>query len=1158
MDPETLRLARKTGISPERAMSMKRKRPADPQAQRADQMAQSLARQQGQTKGMSGDRARQEQARRAGAPQTPGTPRTNQPPPPSMMGGWSGPTAAIASRDQGSGPVDQALPQMRLGAEAARRRLQPQGNRSNDAPDTRQSSRPQQPSDRRQLQRPPKPSGQGGREQFNRSVGQGGLSDFGPTGGPARPSSDRSRLQPQQSDRQSLQRPQQPSDRNQLQRPPKPSGQTQSELLRAMAQGYGMTEDEVRQEQSRRASIFSQQQAYLNRAPDGLFANANRSDPGQFDGQPRVSPTSTPGGQVRKPTPSVAPSSTPGQQIRQPTPSVSPTSVPGQQISDRNLVDPNSVPGQQISDQTRLQNVAPASVPGQQAELAESLARRDRPVFNPNDAIINDRERLQERPFNPNDAIINDRFQEFNPNDDIIADRDRLRPESFRESSGVVSDRERLRPERFNPNDAIIADRERLNRPAEGNREAQLQQLVQSSEDAARSRVSGLNFQAPQQGALEKQIQNQLSSGLAGAGSGIDPGTLSALSDFDYNAEKARKQQIEDLQRFGVLGGGGASAGAVGDVLGEFDSGTQRGRAGVRAQGINDAFSRTLPAAQQLAGDQANRASADSQFGAEFGLRQAGLEQDIANQGLTRGLAATDATGRERLEEESRRSDLAANLADRQLGQQESQFGRGLDEQQAGREQQGEQFGASLSEQEEGRRQQGSQFGQSLNEQAQGRLQQGRQFGQQLAEQSAQFGAGLQEQQSGRLQQGAQFGRGADLAEQQRRDQVNQNRQDQQLAIGRETGRISGSLLGQVPVTDAQGNPVLNEDGSPMTQNAASQDTLAQQQLNQQGSQFNRGFGLDQMNASRQNRLAQDQLAQQGSQFDRNLDQQGSQFNRGFGLDQMNASRANRLQQDQLAQQGSQFDRNLAQQGTQFQDQRALQEAGITGRFNDERTMQGEQSLLANTLAREGGVRAEDQFRDRDPLSIALAAYELDINDPALQRRVDEVSSGQRTPDGTNGGTGGDRNTIIDPRAGAQSQMVENPFGAELGRADTSAWESTDWRNLERNYEAIHDRSDWSDFDMSTDQLQSLTEMHGQATEVRPGSALSYVDWEKKQGQRPRSREDYEEATGGTQKGYLMIFEDGTQIKVPSNRESGKDQRIESDIDTKVIYESRE
>ena len=219
--------------------------------------------------------------------------------------------------------------------------------------------------------------------------------------------------------------------------------------------------------------------------------------------------------------------------------------------------------------------------------------------------------------------------------------------------------------------------------------------------------------------------------------------------------------------------------------------------------------------------------------------------------------------------------------------------------------------------------------------------------------------------------------------------------------------------------------------------------------------------------------------------------------------------------------------------------------------------MQGEQSLLANTLAREGGVRAEDQFRDRDPLSIALAAYELDINDPALQRRVDEVSSVRRTPDGTNGGTGGDRNTIIDPRAGAQSQMVENPFGAELGRADTSAWESTDWRNLERNYEAIHDRSDWPDFDMSTDQLQSLTEMHGQATEVRPGSALSYVDWEKKQGQRPRSREDYEEATGGTQKGYLMIFEDGTQIKVPSNRESGKDQRIESDIDTKVIYESR-
>lgn len=62
---------------------------------------------------------------------------------------------------------------------------------------------------------------------------------------------------------------------------------------------------------------------------------------------------------------------------------------------------------------------------------------------------------------------------------------------------------------------------------------------------------------------------------------GPDSITSRNLADFDVDAEKGRRQQIENLSRLGLLREGGDTI----DVLGEFDSGTQRGRLDVKAQG---------------------------------------------------------------------------------------------------------------------------------------------------------------------------------------------------------------------------------------------------------------------------------------------------------------------------------------------------------------------------------------------------------------------------------------------------------------------------------------------------------------------------------------------------------------------------------------------
>ena len=135
---------------------------------------------------------------------------------------------------------------------------------------------------------------------------------------------------------------------------------------------------------------------------------------------------------------------------------------------------------------------------------------------------------------------------------------------------------------------------------------------------------------------------------------GDDAMTQSALADFDVGAERARRQQIEDLQRFGVLGGSGVSSGAVADILCEFDAATQRGRAGVRAQGLNRVLQYILPQAAGMAQQQAALAQQQAQFGERQGLAEAGL---------TGRLGEEDTLAAQQLAQQQEQFELAQDLA---------------------------------------------------------------------------------------------------------------------------------------------------------------------------------------------------------------------------------------------------------------------------------------------------------------------------------------------------------------------------------------------------------------------------------------------------------------------------------------------------------------
>ena len=178
---------------------------------------------------------------------------------------------------------------------------------------------------------------------------------------------------------------------------------------------------------------------------------------------------------------------------------------------------------------------------------------------------------------------------------------------------------------------------------------------------------------------LQKVILDALRQNLTGAG-GMDMQTASQIADLEHRQAKDETQTMEDLNRLGVLRGGGDTA----DVLGELRSGYGRTYADIMgaAQGRRDP---QLEAAMDLArmasdrymtgGEMIGRLGGQNTLEARLAQQEAlergedlqrgdvMLEQDIADRALARGMTLTEPTTRERFEEGVRGAQEAEALA---------------------------------------------------------------------------------------------------------------------------------------------------------------------------------------------------------------------------------------------------------------------------------------------------------------------------------------------------------------------------------------------------------------------------------------------------------------------------------------------------------------
>jgi len=124
------------------------------------------------------------------------------------------------------------------------------------------------------------------------------------------------------------------------------------------------------------------------------------------------------------------------------------------------------------------------------------------------------------------------------------------------------------------------------------------------------------------------QIQRPQNVGIGQVGSELEQQLLSRLgttgedaiaarqrADYEADAGKRRQQLVADLQRFGVLGGQGVSAGAVSDVLGEYEGQVGRGLLDIEAQ------------AQQRRDEDLARALGFSQYQSGLGLQNQSMDQ---------------------------------------------------------------------------------------------------------------------------------------------------------------------------------------------------------------------------------------------------------------------------------------------------------------------------------------------------------------------------------------------------------------------------------------------------------------------------------------------------------------------------------------------------
>ena len=223
-----------------------------------------------------------------------------------------------------------------------------------------------------------------------------------------------------------------------------------------------------------------------------------------------------------------------------------------------------------------------------------------------------------------------------------------------------------------------------------------------------RRRQLGVTGQVALGDALRGGTQQRLMEGVAG---GTDRVGMAQKAAFEKDREKERRQLVEELNQYGVLGGEGASSGRVADVLGEFRGQTNLGRLQLAAQGQQRqerGLERAIGFQRQEDVTTLGGAAMDEQVAARTAantLQARGQAEAERAAYVDEQLAEATVFGRAgpRLTEAARRNRAQEGLAGGELGLR-GELGRGeLGERAATRLQQGGQFGEGLEEQTKAR-----------------------------------------------------------------------------------------------------------------------------------------------------------------------------------------------------------------------------------------------------------------------------------------------------------------------------------------------------------------------------------------------------------------------------------------------------------------------
>ena len=365
------------------------------------------------------------------------------------------------------------------------------------------------------------------------------------------------------------------------------------------------------------------------------------------------------------------------------------------------------------------------------------------------------------------------------------------------------------------------------------------------------------DFQAPR--SVDEALQQRLLESLSTSQTAIDPKTgyryddpvaAAQRADYEERTRQARQQQIEELNRLGILRGGGDTAA----ILGQFDVGA------LRCQ-------------QQISADMETR------------------QQEALNQAMQfEQQRQTGELGRGQLSQQAQQLSLDRELGRRELAAREGQM--------TGR------FGGAdtlAREEMDLRREQ---------------MEQQRAMG--LAELTGQVGEGLR---GYGAPVGAQTLAAQELAQRQAESEAERGLRREEL-----TGEIAGV-------------------GGPRR-------SLAAQEMEQRGSQFEQELAQQEELAEAQRDLAREEMM-------------------GYTYDDRTGQLVRTVEGQRLGQEASQFEadrllREAAITGTYGEDgaetmaarearlQRGLQEAALTGRYGDQDTLDARQLAQREALAREG------------------------------------------------------------------------------------------------------------------------------------------------------------------------------------------------------------